>query len=628
MRFTAPRHPEVTRWGPRRHRLRRDICAIVAAIGCCFALPTYGDDSDQIITSHGVSAFGDLKYTEGFQSFDYVNPEAPKGGEMSVWGFGTFDSLNPFIVKGSGLHYLALTFDSLLKGSADEVDSYYGLLAKSVTYPSPSREWAIFDIREEARFSDGSPVTAEDVVFSFEMLSTQGSPQYRFSLEDIEKAEATGERQVKFIFKEGRPTRDLILAAGSMSIFSKASFAERPFDESSMEPIIASGPYIVAQAEPGQFAVYRRRDDYWGQDISVNKGHFNFDTIKVVYYTDYTAAFEGFKGGDYDFREEFYSKLWTTGYNFPEIQNGQITKETVPDNNPSGAQGYFINLRRDKFSDPRVRQALGLAFNFEWSNKTLFYDAYLRTDSFWENSTLQATGLPSEAELILLEPLRGQIPDTVFTEPAYSPPQSNPDRLGDRKMLRQASKLLDEAGWTLEDGIRQNAAGEPLNVVFLTDGPSAERILNPYIENLKAIGIDASFRSPDPAQVKQLEDEYDFDITLRRYSFSQTPGQELRSIFGSVSADQPGSDNISGVQSAGVDALIRAIEKAPTREDLSAAVHALDRVLRAMHIWIPNWYSASYRIAYRNQYSRPETLPLYQLGELSIWWFDKGQASQ
>lgn len=614
--------------GSRRHGLRQVICATMASIGCCFALPTYGDDADQIIISHGVSAFGDLKYAEGFQSFDYVNPEAPKGGKMSVWGFGTFDSLNPFIVKGSGLDYLALTFDSLLKGSADEVDSYYGLLAKSVTYPSPSREWAIFDIHEEARFSDGSPVTAEDVVFSFEMLSTQGSPQYRFSLEDIAQAEATGERQVKFTFKKGQPTRDLVLAAGRMSIFSKASFASRRFDESSMQPIIASGPYVVAQAEPGQFAVYRRRDDYWGQDLPVNIGHFNFDTIKVVYYTDYTAAFEGFKGGDYDFREELYSKLWVTGYDFPEIQNGQIIKETLPDNNPSGAQGYFINLRRDKFSDPRVRQALELAFNFEWSNKTLFYDAYHRTDSFWENSILQAASLPSKAELVLLEPLRGQIPDTVFTKPAYSPPQSNPDRLGDRKMLRQASKLLDEAGWTLEGGSRQNAAGEPLNVVFLTDGPSAERILNPYIENLKAIGIDAALRSPDPAQVKQLEDEYDFDITTRRYSFSQTPGQELRAIFGSASAEQPGSYNISGVQNAGVDALIQAIEKAPTREDLSVAVQALDRVLRAMHIWIPNWYSASYRIAYRNQYSRPETLPLYELGELSLWWFDEGKVTQ
>ncbi len=592
------------------------------------SLASLSQSDDRVITSHGVSAFGDLKYDEGFSSFDYVNPEAPQGGEMSVWAFGTFDSLNPFIVKGNGLVHLGLTFDSLLKKSADETDAYYGLIAESVTYPSPSRKWAIFDIREEVWFSDGRPVTAEDVVFSFDMLSTQGSPQYRSSLEDIEKAEMLGERRVKFTFKDGRPTRDLVLAAGGMPIFSKASFTDRAFNESSMEPIIASGPYRVEKAEPGQFAIYRRRDNYWGDDLPVNKGHHNFDSIKVVYYKDYTAGFEGFKGGDYDFREEFYSKLWTTGYDFPEIRKGLMIKETVPDNNPSGAQGYWMNLRRDKFADPKVRQAFNLAFNFEWSNKTLFYDAYIRTDSFWENSNLQAEGLPGEDELSLLEPLRGEIPETVFTETAYSPPMSDPNKLGDRNMLQKASRLLDEAGWNLKDGFRYNDAGEKLTVVFLSSSPSSERIFNPYTENLKAIGIDASVRSVDPAQIKKLVDDYDFDVISRRYSFSQTPGQELRSIFGSVSADQPGSYNISGVQNSGVDALIGAIESAQSRDELVTAVRALDRVLRALHIWVPSWYSASYRIAYRNQYARPATLPLYDLGELSIWWEDKSQTAR
>ena len=609
--------------------LRAGACAALAALSLCASAQAVASGAeDTIVTSHGISAFGDLKYPQAFPHFDYVNPEAPKGGAMSVWGFGTFDSLNPYIVKGSGLGGLDMTFDTLMAASADEPDSYYGLLAKSITYPSPSRKWAVFELREEARFSDGSPVTADDVVFSFEMLSTKGSPAYRFAYEDIEKAEALGPLEVKFTFREDRPTRDLPLFAADLPVFSKAHFADRTFDETTMDPILASGPYVVEQADPGQFAVYRRRDDYWGAHLPVRIGHFNYDTIKIVYYTDYTSAFEGFKGGDYDFREEYYSKLWSTGYNFPEIESGRITKETVPDNNPSGAQGYWINLRRAKFADPRVREAIALAFNFEWSNKTLFYDAYKRTDSFWENSALQADGMPSSEELALLNPLRGQIPDSVFTEPAYSPPESDPNRLADRAMLRRASALLDEAGWDLIEGIRRNAAGETLSIEFLSDGGSSERILNPFVENLKAIGIEANLRSPDPAQIKQLEDEYDFDITSRRYSFSQTPGQEMRSVFGSASAGQPGSPNVSGVASPAVDALLGAIENANSRDELTTAVRALDRVLRSMHIWVPNWYSGSHRIAYRNKYSRPASLPPFELGELSIWWYDEDKARQ
>lgn len=617
----------------RIHRLDVGFLVAVLAVLGLFAASfdataDTGGQNDIVITSHGISAFGDLKYPKTFQQFDYVNPNAPRGGSLSTWGFGTFDSLNPFIVKGSKLDDLILTFDSLMKKSADETDSYYGLLAKSITYPSPSRSWAIFDLREEATFSDGSPVTPEDVVFSFEMLSTLGTPSYRFTLDDVETAEALNENQVKFTFHEDRPTRDLVLFTARMPVFSKAHFADRAFDESTLDPILGSGPYVVARADPGQSAVYRRRYDYWGEDLPVNKGHNNFDEIKIVYYTDYTSAFEGFKGGDYDFRQEFYSKLWATGYDFPEIRSGKVKRETLPDYNPSGVQGYWINMRRPKFSDPRVREAISILFNFEWSNQTLFYGAYKRTDSFWENSTLQATGMPPPEELALLNPLRGQLPDSVFSGTAYSPPASNPDRLADRKMLRRASQLLDESGWQLVDGIRYNEAGEALSIVFLSAGASAERILNPYIENLKSVGIEASLRSPDPAQITQLEDNYDFDITTRRYTFSQTPGQELRGFFGSASVDQPGSYNISGVSNAAVDVLIETIEKSKSRSELNTAIRALDRVLRALHIWIPNWYSASYRVAYRNQYSRPENLPSYDLGETTIWWYDEAKANE
>lgn len=597
------------------------------SLGLLISLPlSAGDSEDTIITSHGISVFGDLKYPKTFEHFDYVNANAPKGGNMSVWGFGTFDSLNPFIVKGNRLDQLDLTFDTLMAESDDEPDSRYGLLAESITVPLPSRNWVIFDLRNEARFSDGSPVTAEDVVFSFETLKAHGNPTYRISFENIEKAEILNDSKVKFSFKEGSQTRDLPLIAGSFPVFSKNHFNNRDFTESSMDPILASGPYIVERAEPGQFALFRRRDDYWATNLPVNKGRYNFDTINLVYYSDYTTAFEGFKGGDYDLRVEYYSKLWATGYNFPEIESGKIVRDIIPDGQPSGAQGYWLNLRREKFSDPRVREAIALAFNFEWSNKTLFFGAYQRTDSFWENSNLQAVGLPSNEELELLNPLRGQIPETVFTQVAYSPPLANPDKLADRSVLRRASALLDEAGWVLLDGVRKNSKGEQLEITFLSSGESSARILTPFIENLKSLGIEASIYSPDPAQIQLLEKNYDFDITSRRYAFSLTPGPEMRSIFGSASAELPGSYNISGVTNPAVDTLLDAIEGAKTRDELTIAVRALDRVLRALHIWVPAWYSGTHRVAYRNYYSYPDNLPPYELGELSLWWYDEDKA--
>ncbi len=588
------------------------------------------ENKDTIITSHGISVFDNLKYPENFQHLYHVYPEAPKGGNLSVWGFGTFDSLNPFIVKGNPIHdyYMRITFDTLMAKTDDEPDSRYGLIAESITYPVPSRSWVIFDLREEARFSDGSPVTADDIVFSFEMLKTQGSPHYRLNYENIEKAQALTNSRVKFTFKEGSQTRNLPVVAGSIPVFSKAHFDDRDFSESSIDPILASGPYVVERIEPGQFALFRRNEDYWAADLPINKGKYNFDTIKVVYYTDYTTAFEGFKGGDYDFREEYYSKLWTTGYNFPEIENGKITRELIPDGLPSGAQGYWFNLRREKFSDPRVREAIAMAFNFEWSNKTLFYDAYKRTDSFWENSFLQATGLPSEEELELLNPLRGQLPDEVFTDNAFTPPQADADRLADRKILRTAGQLLDEAGWVLMDGFRQNSNGERLEITFLSEGESSARIITPFIENLKTLGIEASIHSPDAAQVSLLEKTFDFDITSRRYSFSLTPGPSIRSVFGSASANLEGSRNVSGVANPAIDSLIDAIENSTTRDELTIAVQALDRALRAMHIWVPAWYSGIHRVAYRNFYSHPENLPPYALGEMSLWWYDEEKAKE
>ena len=615
-------------WSGRPVRTTLSAVCLAAAVTLPFcSTDTALADEETIVTSHGISTFGDLKYPADYAHFDFVNPDAPKGGEMSTWAYGTFDTFNRFIVKGTAEWFSNILYESLMARSHDEADTLYGLLAESITYPEPGRQWAEFKIRPEARFSDGSPVTAADVVFSYEMLSTKGSPAYRIPYGNIEKVEALDDLRVRFTFKDGANVRSMPLQAASMPVFAKSHFEDREFDEGSIDPLLTSGPYVVESAKPGQVVVYRRNEDYWGQHLPFNAGRNNFDRLVIEYYTDYTAAFEGFKGGAYDFREEYFSKLWSTAYDFPEIKQGTVVTEVIADGRPSGAQGFWLNLRRDKFKDPRVRMAIGMAFNFEWSNQTLFYEAYKRTDSFWENSVLQAEGMPSQAELELLEPLRGLIPEEVFTEPAFSPSKSDPERLSDRQQLRAAGRLLDEAGWVLSDGVRRDADGNALSLEFLNDSPSFDRIINPYVENLANLGIQASVRRVDAAQFNLLRDQFDFDILTRRYSFGLTPGADIRAAFGSAAAQSPGSDNLAGVENEGVDSLISAIESASTREEMTVAVKALDRVLRAMHIWIPQWYSGSHRVAYRNNFSRPENKAPYTLGELNMWWYDEQKAS-
>jgi microcin C transport system substrate-binding protein len=421
------------------------------------------------------------------------------------------------------------------------------------------------------------------------------------------------------------------MSAAGLPIFSKAYYETRDFSESTLEPPLGSGAYVLESVDAGRSVSYRRRDDYWAKDLNVNVGQNNFDIFKVEYFADYTSAFEAFKGGAYTYREEFLSLLWATGYDFPAIGQGHVKVETLPDGRPAGTQGWWFNLRRPIFADDRVRQAISMAFNFEWSNQSLFYGIYTRTDSFWENSTMQAEGMPSEAELALLEPLRAFIPESVFTEPAFVPAVSKPDNTADRGVLRAAGKLLEEAGWTVgPDGIRVNDKGERLRIELLNDSPSFERIVIPYIDNLKRLGVEAVNLRVDSAQAQEREKTFDFDVTTRRYAMSQTPGIELRGIFGSEAADAEGSNNIAGVRNEAVDALIKKVEDATSREDLNVAVSALDRVLRAMHIWVPQWYKPSHNIAYFDMYDRPYTdnPPPISLGESSIWWFnpDKYQA--
>jgi microcin C transport system substrate-binding protein len=581
---------------------------------------------DVIIKSHGISTFGDLKYGPDFKHFDYVNPNAPKGGEFSTWGFGTFDSMTPYILKGQAAALSSIFFESLMTGSADEPDSMYGLLAETIEYPK-SRQWAIFNIRPEARFSDGSQVTAEDVAFSFNILYEKGRPSFKATLRDVETVEALNPLKVKFTFKKGSNLRELPLLVAGLPIFSKAYYADRDFAESTLEPPLGSGEYVLDKVVPGKTVSYTRRGDYWGKDLPVNIGRSNFDRLTVEFYTDTTAAFEGFKGGVYNFRAENYSKLWATAYNFPSLSKGWVIKKTLPDGNPSGTQGYWINTRKEKFQDMRVRQAIGLMFNYEWSNETLFYGQYARTVSFWGNTPMQANGLPSADELALLEPLAEYLPASVFNEEAFVPNISKTTKL-DRAALRKAGKLLDEAGWKVINGKRTNAKGTVLSVNFLNDSPAFERITNPYIANLKRLGIDARLETVDAAQATERQKSFDYDIVIQRFSMSKTPGIELRRIFSSSSADTHGSDNLSGIKNPAVDALLEKIEQAKTRKDLNTAVSALDRSLRALHIWVPQWYNATHRVAYLDIYEHPEKIPPYSLGEMDFWWYNADKAKK
>lgn len=607
--------------------MRRTLFA--GALGIASFLLAFGPalaGEQTVIKAHGISAFGDLKYDEGFAHFDYVNPDAPKGGTFSTWGFGTFDSLTPYILKGQAATLSSVFFESLMTGSADEPDAMYGLLAESIEYPE-DRQWAIFNLRPEARFSDGTQVTAEDVVFSFNILIEKGRPSYQTTYSDFENVEALSPLQVKFTFKEGVNTRELPMAAAGLPVFSKAYYADRDFAESTLEPPVGSGRYVLDEVVPGRTVAYRARDDYWGDHLNVNIGRENFEILKIEYFADYTAAFEAFKAGAYNYREEYLSKLWATSYDFPALNKGWVVKDTLPDGNPSGTQGFWFNMRKDKFKDPKVREAIGMMFNFEWSNKTLFYDLYERTDSFWENSNLQASGPISDAELALLEPYRADLPASVFEDEAYTPVVSKPNQL-DRSVFRKAGKILDAAGWSIVDGVRKNAKGETLTVEILNDSPSFERIINPYIKNLVKLGIDAKLTSVDPAQEAERRKTFDYDITVQRYVMSLTPGIELRSIFSSKTADTPGSSNLTGIANPAIDALITVIEGAETREDLNVAVKALDRALRAMHIWVPQWYKGSHNIAYLDVYEYPENLPPYAMGEMDFWWYSEEKAQK
>jgi microcin C transport system substrate-binding protein len=584
--------------------------------------------------SHGMSAFGDLKYAADFHHFDYVNIDAPKGGTFSTipssraynQSFQTFNSLNSFILKGDGAVGMDQTFASLMVRAGDEPDAMYGLVARSVQISNDKLTYR-FTLRAEAHFHDGTKLTAQDAAFSLNALKEKGHPIIRQQLRDMVKAEAVDDATLVVVFAPKRG-RDVPLYAASLPIFSKAYYEKKPFEESTLDIPLGSGPYKVGRFEVGRYIEYDRVKDWWAKDLPVSRGAFNFDAVRYEFYRDRDVAFEGFTGRNYLYREEFTARIWSTRYDFPAIKDGRVKQEILPDETPSGAQGWFLNTRREQFKDPRVREALIQAFDFEWTNKTIMYGAYARTHSPFQNSDLMAKGPPSPEELKLLEPFRGQVPDEVFGEP-FVPPVS--DGSGqDRTLLRKASQLLQDAGCLIKDGKRRLPNGAPFRVEFLLDEPAFQAHHAPYIKNLGVLGIDASVRLVDPVQYRARVDDFDFDVAIQRFSMASTPGDALRTFFSSQVANVKGSQNLSGIANPAIDALIERIIAADDRDELRIACRALDRVFRAGRYWVPQWYSASHRIAYWDVFAHPPNIPRYAggVGVPDLWWFDEAKAKK
>ncbi len=623
-RATPPlpvRRPLAARW------LGAGLAALVVGLA-----PGGVRAEEKVVVSHGISTFGDLKYPADFQHLDYVNPEAPKGGEISEWTLGNFDSMNPFSVKGVGGALSTIMLESLLTGTADEIGASYCLLCETLEYPE-DRAWVIFNLRPEAKFSDGTPLTAEDVLFSYETLLAKGLTDFRTVLsQQVEKVEVLDPHRIKFTFKADFPKRDLPQLAGGLPVLSKAQYERDGLDlgESTLKPYIGSGPYMFDRMDVGRTLVYKRNPDYWGEALPINRGRNNFDRIRVEYFADSTAAFEAFKSGVYTFRNENFSKLWATGYDFPAVQKGHVVKAELPNGNKATGQAFVFNLRREKFADPKVREAIGLMFNYEWSNATLFYGLYARVNSFWDNSWLAAEGVPTPEEAALLQPLvaEGLLPEAILTEPAVMAPVSGEKQL-DRRNLRAASKLLDEAGWPVgDDGLRRNAKGEVLKVELLNDDANFDRILNPLVENLRALGIDAVNKKVDPAQMESRSrpPAYDFDIITQQVRTDYFSDSGLKQYFGSETADVS-AFNLAGLKSPAVDRLIGVVLAAQDKEALTAATKALDRVLRAERFWIPQWNKNTYTVAYYDMFGRPATPAPYALGEMDFWWYDEAKAA-
>ena len=611
---------------------RRGLMIGAAAAAALAGSPRWARAQEGETEAHGLSSFGDLKYDPGFKHFDYVNPNAPKGGLLAQQirqtlgnqNFDTFNTLNVYVLRGDGAAGMPATFDSLMAGAADEPDSMYGLVAKSVRV-SPDKLTYRFLLRPEARFHDGSRITAKDVAFSLNVLKEKGHPSLRLILKELASAEAEADDALRVQFAPSRG-RDAHLTVAGMPIFSEAYWQGRDFEAATLDPPLGSGPYRVGRFEQGRFIEFERVPDYWAKNLPVNVGQNNFDRVRYEYFRDRTVAFEAFKNGTTTYHEEYTSRIWATGYDFPALRDGRVKREELPVDAPAPIQGWYFNLRRDMFKDPRIREAIGLAFDFEWTNATIMYGAYRRTTSFFENSAMEAAGVPSPEELKLLEPFRDKLAASVFGEP-YMPPVS--DGSGqDRRLLRRADELLREAGCKRDGGTLKLPNGKPFEIEFLDFQPSLQPHTQPFQANLKRLGIEARSRIVDPAQYQRRMQDYDFDIASRALVGVPTPGDSLRDVYGSEAGKIAGSANIAGIDHPAVDALVARISQASTREELDTACRALDRVLRAGHYWIPMWFKPTAWVAYWDMYDRPEMRPRFGTGAPGTWWYNAEKAKR
>lgn len=565
---------------------------------------------------HAITLYGEApKYPATFKHFDYVNPDAPKGGTLRQAGFGGFDSFNPFISKGVAEENIGLIYDTLTKRSLDEPFSEYGLLAERIER-DPQNLWVRYHLRQQARFHDGQPVTADDVVFTFESLMAHGSPLYKTYYADVARVVAENPRSVRFEFKHAN-NRELPMILGQLPVLPKHWWAGRNFADGTLEMPVGSGPYRIERFQAGRSIRYARVKDWWGENLPVNRGQNNFDAIEVDYYRDNTVALEALKAGQFDFWLENSAKNWATAYDSPAVRDGRLKKDEIANHNPAGMQGFIFNTRRELFQDVRVREALALLFDFEWANKNLFNGAYTRSHSYFDNSELAATGLPSQGELALLEPLRGKIPEAIFSQEFQVPVTDGSGII--RSQQRRAFQLLQEAGWKIENDRMLDAKGKPVVIEFLLAQIEFERVLLPYKRNLSDLGIELEIRRVDVSQYTNRFRSRDFDMMIWNFPQSLSPGNEQREYWHSSSADRPGSRNLIGLKDPAIDQLVEGLINASSRDSLIQHTRALDRVLLWGHYVVPNWHIKTWRLAYWDRLQHPAVTPPYDYG-LMTWW--------
>jgi len=565
-----------------------------------------------------MAEFGAPLYQDGIEHWPYVNPDAPKGGTIVLSAFGSFDSLNSYILKGEWPRSIGLVGDSLMVNSADELASAYGLLAETAEFPA-DKSWVIFNLRPEAAFSDGTPITAHDFKFAFDTIRTHGRPFLKTFYDEVEGIEVLEDHKLKFNFTTTDSMKPLLRVAG-MSPLSVEYWKDKDISKTYLDPAPSSGPYKIANVDPGRSISYELVDNYWGADLEVNKGTNNFKTIRYDYYSDTEVMVEAFKAGDVDYRAENSSKRWATAYQIAEVDNGNIILDTPPDNQPQGIQAFMMNSRREQFADQRVRKALGFLYDFEATRRTILYNQYERINSYFPNSDYGASGVPTAEELELLEPYRDKLPPEVFTDAYVSPVTDGSGR--NRKQLREAIRLFKEGGWELSDG-KLMKDGKQMKIEILLVSPDQQRVQAIFLQNMKKAGIDAEFRVVDSSQYQVRIDDFDFDIVSVKFNFFPPPGTELRSFYGSEAADERGTGNYTGIKNEVVDELIEQVVSAPTHEQLKVASRALDRVLLWNDYVITQFFNAEFRLAYWNRFGQPETRPKYGTGFPGTWWLDE-----